>query len=199
MTFEGISTALVTPFRNGEIDWNAFERLIERQLDAGISALIVCGTTAESPVLSKAEKKALIRAALERCGGRAAVMAGTGSNSTAESIAFSKWAVQQGVDALLLVVPYYNKPNQEGLYRHFEAVARAAAPTPVCLYNVPGRTVADLLPETIGRLAAVDNIRLVKEATGLMDRVVSILELAPKLTVLSGDDKSFFNLSLIHI
>jgi len=190
---DGIMTAIVTPFKNGNIDWDALEQHIARQIDAGISALIVSGTTGESPTLSKDEKKQLFRFAVEQADGRIAIIAGTGSNNTAASIATSEMAVAQNVDGLLIVVPYYNKPTQEGLYQHFASIADAVSPIPIFLYNVPGRTVADLLPETIARLAEKKNVTHVKEATGKMERITEILKLAPRLTVLSGDDKTFFN------
>ena len=189
----GIMTAIVTPFKNGNIDWDALGRHIDRQIDAGISALIVSGTTGESPTLSGEEKKELFRFAVKRADGRIVIVAGTGSNNTAASIATSEMAVAQNVDGLLIVVPYYNKPTQEGLYQHFAAIADAVAPTPIFLYNVPSRTMADLLPETIARLSAKENVTHVKEATGKMERITEILNLAPHLTVLSGDDKTFFN------
>lgn len=189
---DGIMTAIVTPFKNGSIDWDALGRHIDRQIDAGISALIVSGTTGESPTLSGQEKKELFHFAVARADGRTAIVAGTGSNNTAASIAMSEMAANQNVDGLLIVVPYYNKPTQEGLYQHFAAIADAVAPTPIFLYNVPSRTVTDLLPETIARLAAKTNITHVKEATGKMERISEILNLAPYLTVLSGDDKTFF-------
>ncbi len=189
---DGIMTAIVTPFKNGAIDWDALARHIDRQIDADISALIVSGTTGESPTLSKEEKRELFRFAVKCADGRIAIVAGTGSNNTAASVAMSEMAASQNVDGLLIVVPYYNKPTQEGLYQHFAAIADAVAPTPIFLYNVPSRTVTDLLPETIARLSAKQNITHVKEATGKMERITEILNLAPHLTVLSGDDKTFF-------
>ena len=189
---DGILTAIVTPFKNGEIDWPALSGLVDRQINAGVSGLIVSGTTGESPTLSKDEKKQLVNFVVNQVAGKSAVIAGTGNNNTAETIQLSQWAAEAGVDGLLLVVPYYNKPTQEGLYQHFAAVADAVKPMPIFLYNVPGRTVADLLPETVARLAERENITHVKEATGLMNRVEEIVKLAPRLTVLSGDDKTFF-------
>lgn len=191
--FKGIITAIVTPFKSGEIDWDAFADLIERQIAAGIHGLVVSGTTGESPTLSKEEKKRLFQFAVERVKGRTALIAGTGSNNTADSVEFSKWAANLKVDGLLTVVPYYNKPTQEGMYQHFTAIANAVTPMPIVLYNVPSRTVADLLPETIARLATIPNVTCVKEATGKMERVTEILRLAPHLSVLSGDDGTFFD------
>ena len=191
--FKGIITAIVTPFKSGEVDWDAFAALIERQIAAGIHGLVVSGTTGESPTLSKEEKKRLFQFAVERVKGRTALIAGTGSNNTADSVEFSKWAANLKVDGLLTVVPYYNKPTQEGMYQHFAAIAKAVTPMPIVLYNVPSRTVADLLPETIARLATISNVTCVKEATGKMERITEILRLAPHLSVLSGDDGTFFD------
>jgi 4-hydroxy-tetrahydrodipicolinate synthase len=190
---EGILTAIITPFKNGKIDWPAFERLVQNQIEADIAGLIVSGTTGESPTLSKEEKIDLFKCAVDLGRGKTAIVAGTGNNSTAESIEFSETAVSLGVDGVLLVVPYYNKPTQEGMFQHFSAIAHAVKPTPVFLYNVPSRTASDLLPETIARLAAYKNITHVKEATGMMERVTEIIMQAPRLIVLSGDDKTFFH------
>jgi 4-hydroxy-tetrahydrodipicolinate synthase len=190
--FKGILTALITPFSGGKIDYKALSRLIENQLDAGVSGFIVSGTTGEAPTLSGDEKMALFGFVVENVKGRGVVIAGTGSNNTAATVEFSEEVGGMGVDGLLIVVPYYNKPTQEGLFRHFNAVAEAVSPLPIVVYNVPGRTVADCLPETIARLSETANITHVKEATGDMERVDRILELAPNIGVLSGDDKTFF-------
>jgi 4-hydroxy-tetrahydrodipicolinate synthase len=190
---EGILTALITPFKDNKIDWAAFERLVQAQIDANISGLIVSGTTGEAPTLTKEEKIDLFKCALEIGKGKTAIIAGTGNNNTADSISFSEKAAKLGVDGVLLVAPYYNKPSQEGMFQHFAAVAKAIDPVSIILYNVPSRTASDLLPETIARLAKYKNITHVKEATGLMERVTEIVMLAPRLVILSGDDKTFFH------
>ena len=189
---EGILTALITPFKNEKIDWDALSFLIDKQIQAGITGLIISGTTGESPTLSVDEKKQLFKFVLDHARNSIKIVAGTGNYSTIESIELSQWAADLGVDALLTVVPYYNKPSQEGLFQHFSRIADAVSPTPIILYNVPSRTVTDLLPETIARLAKIENIKYVKEATGKMERVTEILEQAPHLTILSGDDTTFF-------
>jgi len=188
----GILTAVITPFHNDKIDFKAFERHLQNQIDAGISGIIVSGSTGEAPVLSKDEKCELFRIAVEVVGDETEVIAGTGSYSTRDSIDLGKKAAQIGVDGLLNVVPYYNKPTQEGLYQHFKAIAAAVEPIPIYLYNVPGRTVRDLLPETVARLAEIENITHLKEASGSVARVRELVELAPTITLLSGDDKTFF-------
>ena len=163
--FRGSLVALVTPFdANNRVDFAALKRLIEFHVAEGSDGLVIAGTTGESATLEKGEHEELIRRAVEIVDGRLPVIAGTGSNSTAQSIALSRAVGDSGIDGYLLVVPYYNKPMQEGMYRHFSAVADAVD-KPVMLYNVPGRTVADLLPETVARLAAHENIAAIKEAT----------------------------------
>jgi 4-hydroxy-tetrahydrodipicolinate synthase len=187
--FRGTFTALVTPFRNGEIDVAALERLIEGQIAAGITGLVAVGTTGESPTLSRAERKQVIEIAVGIANRRCQVLAGTGSNATQDTIAATSAAEKLGVDGALVVAPYYNKPSQEGLFRHFQAAARATS-LPIVLYNIPGRCGVDIAPETVERLAAVcPNIVSIKEASGSVDRVSDLCGRMPaSFTVLSGDD-----------
>ncbi len=195
----GIWTALVTPFKeNLEIDWEAFRAILEDQKAAKVAGVIPCGTTGESPTLSVDEKKKLIQVTLEVMkGSGVGVVAGTGSNSTPETVELSRWASSQGVDGVLIVTPYYNKPSQAGMEAHFHAVAEAVTCT-VVLYNVPGRTGVNLAPETIAKLAKHPRIRALKEATGnvaLTSEIRSHLKLAgQKLDILSGDDATFLPL-----
>ncbi|MDQ2918324.1 MAG: 4-hydroxy-tetrahydrodipicolinate synthase [Verrucomicrobiota bacterium] len=187
--FRGTYTALVTPFRDGTIDFAAFERLIEGQIAGGITGIIPVGTTGESPTLSHDEKGQLIRRAVEIARGRCQVLAGTGSNSTAFAIAATKEGEKLGVDGALIVAPYYNKPSQEGLFRHFSTIARETK-LPIMLYNIPGRCGIDILPETVLRLAnECKNVVSIKEASGSVERVSVLRALLPnEFTILSGDD-----------
>jgi 4-hydroxy-tetrahydrodipicolinate synthase len=187
--FRGTYTAIVTPFRQGTIDFGAYEKLIEAQIGAGITGIIPVGTTGESPTLSHEEKEQLILRAVEIAHGRCQVLAGTGSNSTAAAIAATKEAEGFGVDGALIVAPYYNKPSQEGLFRHFSAVARETK-LPIMLYNIPGRCGIDVLPETVLRLAnECKNIVSIKEASGSVERVSVLRGILPnEFTILSGDD-----------
>jgi 4-hydroxy-tetrahydrodipicolinate synthase len=187
--FRGTYTALVTPFRNGEIDVPALEALIEGQIADGVNGVIAVGTTGESPTLSAAEREQVIRIAAEIGRGRCQVLAGTGSNSTAATIAATRAAEKMGVDGMLIVAPYYNKPSQEGLFRHFQAIAQATA-SPIMLYNIPGRCAVDIGPETVERLAMdCANIVAIKEAGGSVDRVSELRARLPEaFTILSGDD-----------
>ncbi|RMH40410.1 MAG: 4-hydroxy-tetrahydrodipicolinate synthase [Deltaproteobacteria bacterium] len=187
-------TALVTPMRDGAVDFPALDALVERQLEAGIDGLVAVGTTGESATLAPPEHVAVVRRVVEVARGRVPVVAGAGANSTAEAVELSIACREAGADALLHVTPYYNKPTQQGLYVHFEAVARAGR-LPVVLYNVPGRTSCDLLPETVERLAAVDYIVAIKEATGSVARATEIIErCGDRIAVLSGDDFTAFAL-----
>jgi 4-hydroxy-tetrahydrodipicolinate synthase len=185
----GAMTALITPFRKGELDEAAYASLIERQIENGIDAVVPVGTTGESATLSHDEHKRCIEIAVEVCKGTdTGVLAGAGSNATHEAIDIAVHAQQCGADALLSVTPYYNKPSQEGLYRHYRAIAEAVD-IPVMLYNVPGRTSVDLKPETVFRLFDdVRNIYAIKEATGSMERAVNLLAERPSLCLVSGDD-----------
>ncbi|CAG0941980.1 4-hydroxy-tetrahydrodipicolinate synthase [Gammaproteobacteria bacterium] len=187
--FRGSLVALVTPMNSdGAVDYACLERLVDWHIEAGTDGLVIAGTTGESATLTKAEHVEVIRVAAARAAGRVPVIAGTGSNSTAQTIDLSQTVGMLPIDAYLIVVPYYNKPTQEGMYRHFCAVADAVD-KPVMLYNVPGRTVADLLPATVGRLARHRRIFGIKEATGDLSRVAEIRAAAGKSFALySGDD-----------
>jgi 4-hydroxy-tetrahydrodipicolinate synthase len=187
--FRGTFTALVTPFRDARIDLSAFEKLIEAQIAAGITGIVAIGTTGESPTLSHDEREQVIRCAVAKGNKRCVVLVGTGSNSTQHAIADTTNAEKLGVDAALLVAPYYNKPSQEGLFRHFKAVADATS-LPIMLYNIPGRCSVDVLPETVARLAnACQNIVCIKEASGSAERVGELRRSLPEpFTILSGDD-----------
>jgi 4-hydroxy-tetrahydrodipicolinate synthase len=189
MNLRGAYTALITPFRDGEVDVDALKALVERQIDGGIHGLVPCGTTGESATMSPDEQLLVIRTVVDAADGRVPIVAGTGSNDTAKSVKFTRKVAEiDGVDAALVVVPYYNKPDQEGLYRHFSTVADEGG-LPVVLYNVPGRTVRSFTPQTVGRLADHDNIIAIKEATGDMAFDTQVLEeVDGKIDVLSGDD-----------
>src|SRR5438270_3062034 len=187
--FRGTFTALVTPFRESAIDFTALRNLIESQIAAGIDGIIAVGTTGESPTLTHDERKGVIRCAIETANKRCLVLAGTGSYSTREAIAATEEAEKLGVDGALLVAPYYNKPSQEGLFRHFKAIADATS-LPIVLYNIPGRCSVDILPETVVRLAKdCRNIVSIKEASGSVERVGELRRRLPEaFTILSGDD-----------
>lgn len=186
--FSGSYTAIVTPFRNGKVDFEAFEKLIELQYEAGITGIVPCGTTGESATLSHQEHDDVIASAVKFAKGRIKVFAGTGSNSTTEAIRLSKHAEAAGCDGVLLVSPYYNKPTQQGLYLHYKAIADSIK-VPVILYNIQGRTSVNIEPQTIARLAKdCKNIVAVKEASGSLDQMSQIKVLAPDFTLLSGDD-----------
>lgn len=187
--FHGSMVALVTPMgEDGALDWAALHRLIDWHVENGTDAIVAVGTTGESPTLDLDEHVEVIRATVEHAHGRVPVIAGTGANSTSEAIELTRAAEAAGADACLLVTPYYNKPTQEGLYRHFKAVAEAV-PVPQILYNVPGRTCCDMLPETVERLAPISNIVGIKEATGDLERAREILRrCGERLDLYSGDD-----------
>jgi 4-hydroxy-tetrahydrodipicolinate synthase len=187
--FRGTFTALVTPFRIGEIDVAALERLIEAQIAARITGIVAVGTTGESPTLSHKEREQVIEMAVKIANKRCLVLAGTGSYSTREAIAATKRAEEIGVDAALVVAPYYNKPSQEGLFRHFQAIAETTS-LPIVLYNIPGRCGVDIAAETVERLASnCSNIVCIKEASGSVDRVGELRSRLPhEFTILSGDD-----------
>lgn len=186
---QGSIVALVTPMHpDGSLDEAGLDRLIEYQLEQGTDGLVAVGTTGESATLDEDEHCALIRRVVEKVSGRVPVIAGTGANSTREAISLTRCAKQAGADACLLVTPYYNKPTQEGLYLHYKAVAEAVDITQI-LYNVPGRTACDLLPETVARLAVIKNIAGIKEATGDLNRLSRIRELCgTDFPLFSGDD-----------
>src|SRR5450755_3169531 len=187
--FRGTYTALVTPFQDGELDLPALEKLIEEQIAAGITGVVAVGTTGESPTLSHEEKEQVIRATVEIAKGRCQVLAGTGSNSTQVAVGATEATEKLGVDGMLVVAPYYNKPSQEGLFRHFRAIAQATS-SPLMLYNIPGRCAVDIGPETVERLAVgCRNIVSIKEASGSVDRVSDLRARLPDaFTILSGDD-----------
>ncbi len=189
--FQGSMVALVTPMHaNGELDWGALDQLVEFHVESGTDAIVAMGTTGESATLNEKEHCEVIRRVVEKVDGRIPVIAGTGANSTQEAIDLTRCAREQGADAALLVTPYYNKPTQEGLYLHYKAVAEAVD-MPQILYNVPGRTACDLLPETIGRLSQISNIVGVKEATGDLSRIGQIeAVMADGFELYSGDDST---------
>jgi 4-hydroxy-tetrahydrodipicolinate synthase len=184
--FAGCTVAMVTPFRDGLVDETALRSLVEWQITQGTPTLSPVGTTGESPTLSHEEHERVIALVVETAAGRARVMPGTGSNATAEAIRLTRFAARAGADGALLVAPYYNRPNQEGLYRHFATIAEAVD-LPLVLYNIPGRTGRNVEPETVERLAKLGPIVAIKEAAGSLDQVSEILA-RTDLTVLSGDD-----------
>lgn len=184
--FAGLTVALITPYRGGEVDYTALQRLVDWHVDQGTDCLAPVGTTGESPTLNHDEHERVIAAVVEGAEGRIKVMPGTGSNSTSEAIRLTKFAAKCGATGALMVGPYYNKPTQEGYYRHFAAVAEKVD-LPIVLYNIPGRTGSNILPETIARLAEIPSIVAVKEATGSMDQASQIASLC-NITLLSGDD-----------
>ncbi|WP_345978496.1 4-hydroxy-tetrahydrodipicolinate synthase [Sulfurimonas sp. HSL3-2] len=186
----GSTTALITPFRNGKLDEQSFAALIKRQIDNGIDAVCPVGTTGESATLTHDEDRRCMEIAVEVCKGtNTKVLAGAGSNSTAEAIQTAKTAQECGVDAIFSVSPYYNKPSQEGLYQHYKAIAESVPELPFMLYNVPGRTGVDIQADTVIRLFDdVKNIYGIKEATGSIERTIELLSLRPELKVFSGDD-----------
>jgi len=185
--FAGLTVALVTPLKDGQIDETALRKLVDFQVEAGTETVSPVGTTGESPTLTHEEHERVIRIVCEQAAGRINVMAGTGSNSTAEAIRLTKFAKEAGATAALLVAPYYNKPTQEGFFQHYKAVAEAVD-IPIVLYNIPGRTAKNIEAETVARIAeACSNIVAVKESTGSMDQASQTLSLSD-LTVLSGDD-----------
>ncbi len=188
--FRGAITALITPFKNGALDEAALQSLVEWQIGEGIHGLVPVGTTGESPTLSHAEHERVVDLVVEAAAKRVPIIAGAGSNATAEAIAFTQHAEAAGADAVLHVTPYYNKPTQEGLFAHFEAIAQATA-LPIILYNIPGRSIVDMTPQTMGRLAQIDNIVGVKDATADMARVAQQAETCgADFIQLSGEDAS---------
>jgi 4-hydroxy-tetrahydrodipicolinate synthase len=187
--FTGCGTALITPFRRDlSLDEEAIRRLVRRQIDGGINFLVPCGTTGESPTLSHAEQLRVVELTIEESRGKVPVLAGAGGNDTSHVIALAREFQQLGASGILSVSPYYNKPMQEGLYQHFKALA-AAVQLPIILYNIPGRTGVNIEPATINRLAEIDNIVGVKEASGSISQMAALLDIVPDdFIVLSGDD-----------
>jgi 4-hydroxy-tetrahydrodipicolinate synthase len=184
--WKGSYVALVTPFKNGKVDENAYRKLIEFHIDNGTDGLVPCGCTGEAATLISAEQKHIIKIAVETSGKRVPVIAGTGSNSTAEAIDLTSFAKKAGCDGALIITPYYNKPTPEGQYRHYSEIAKAAD-IPIMLYNVPSRTGISLLPATVARLSKIDNIAAIKEAAGSVQQVMDIRALSD-IAIMSGDD-----------
>ena len=184
--FAGVGVAIVTPFREGKLDVKRLQEQIDFQINSGVTFLVPVGTTGESPTLSHDEHERVISEVIQAARGRCKVMAGTGSNCTAEALRLTRWAAKEGADASLQVAPYYNKPTQRGFYEHFKAIASEVG-IPHCVYNIPGRSAKNIEPETIAKLAEIPNITMVKEATGSLDQCSQILN-TTNLTVLSGDD-----------
>ena len=186
--FSGSMVAIVTPFRDGQLDEKAFGGLIEAQIAGGTSAIVPCGTTGESATLSHKEHVRVIELAVKTASGRVPIIAGSGSNSTEEAVTLTKNAKKVGASGALLICPYYNKPTQEGLYRHFKTVAEAVD-LPLVPYNIPGRTGVNMLPSTVARLAELKNIVAIKESSGSLTQVSEVIRLCgDKLAVISGDD-----------
>ena len=191
---KGAFTAIVTPFKKGQLDEEAYRELIEFQIKGGIHGIVPCGTTGESPTLSHAEHKRVVETCIDQVKKRVPVIAGTGSNNTAEAIELTKHAEAAGANYALMITPYYNKPTQEGLFQHYKTVASQTR-IPIVVYNVPGRTSLNLLPETMARLATLPNIVGLKDATGDLKQGAKTLELCgDRITVLSGDDFTTFPL-----
>lgn len=188
VALRGLFTALVTPFKDGRVDEAAFQALVQWQVEQGVQGVVPCGTTGESPTLSHDEHRRVVELAVEAAAGRCVVMAGTGSNSTAEAIELTQHAKKAGADCVLVVSPYYNKPTQGGLYEHFKAVA-AAADLPNIIYNIPGRSVVNITDETLAKLAKIPNIAGIKDATGDLARVSTLRQLVDDtFALLSGED-----------
>ncbi|WP_193165064.1 4-hydroxy-tetrahydrodipicolinate synthase [Microbulbifer hainanensis] len=196
--FSGSMVALATPmYADGSLDWDSLHNLVEWHIEQGTRALVAVGTTGESATLNVNEHLEVIRRVVDQVAGRIPVIAGTGANSTTEAIELTETAAKCGADACLLVTPYYNKPTQEGLFQHYKTVAKAVS-IPQILYNVPGRTAVDMLPETVQRLAAIGNIVGIKEATGDMERARILLDSLPKdFAIYSGDDATALDLMLM--
>lgn len=187
--FKGSIVALVTPFdRHGNVHYDKIKELIDFHIEKGTSAVLVLGTTGENPTLTSQERKDIIEVAVKHANGRIKIIAGTGTNSTIKSIEFTKFAEKAGADGALVITPYYNKPTQEGLYQHFYTIVEKTS-IPIIIYNVPGRTGVNITPETVARLAELDNIVAIKEASGNLDQISEIHRLCgEKITILSGDD-----------
>jgi 4-hydroxy-tetrahydrodipicolinate synthase len=194
---EGCLTALVTPFKHGKVDFDGLAKLVDWQIEQGVDGIVAVGTTGESATLSVEEHIAVVAATVKAARGRVPVIAGAGGNATDEALELTRASEAAGANALLHVTPYYNRPNQEGLFRHFEAIAKATK-LPVILYNVPSRTACDLLTETVARLAELDNVVGIKDATGNLVRGSELIaRVGDRMTVLSGDDGTAFPLYAI--
>jgi 4-hydroxy-tetrahydrodipicolinate synthase len=188
ITLSGAFSAIITPFSDGEVDESALRELVEWQIQGGVEGLVPCGSTGESATLTHDEHKRVIRIVIEQAQARVPVVAGTGSNSTAEAIRLTAFARETGADAALLISPYYNKPTQEGIFKHYKMIA-AAVDLPLVVYNIPGRTGSNIAPETFARMCEIRNVIGVKEASGSMDQVSDIRRLCgDRLTIMSGDD-----------
>jgi len=193
--FSGSLVALITPFKNGKVDEKRLVDLIEWQIRSGTHGIVPCGTTGESATLSHEEHTQVVKLAVEVVRKRVPVVAGTGSNSTTEAIRLTREAQEVGADGALMISPYYNRPTQEGIYQHFQAVAEAARGFPIVFYNIPGRTASNIEPSTMARLAEIDNIVGVKEAAGSIDQVLNIIAACgDKLAILSGEDSLTFSM-----
>jgi 4-hydroxy-tetrahydrodipicolinate synthase len=192
--FSGSMVALVTPFKNGEVDWQSLEGLVEFHLRSGTDGIVPCGTTGESATLSHQEHDDVIKAVIKAANKRVPVIAGTGSNSTAEAVRLTREAENSGADGALMISPYYNRPTQEGIYQHYKKVASEVG-IPIIIYNIPGRTGSKIEPETLARLAEIKNIAGVKEATGSVDQAIDVIHLCgDRLAVYSGEDSLIFSL-----
>jgi 4-hydroxy-tetrahydrodipicolinate synthase len=192
--FFGSIVAMVTPFRDGQVDWEKLEALVEFHVANGTNGIVACGTTGEAATLNHQEHIAVVKAVVQAARKRLPVLAGTGSNSTREAIHLTQEAEKAGADGALLISPYYNRPTQEGIYQHYKAVA-AAVSIPLIVYNIPGRTGSKIEPETLARLAEVKNIAGVKEATGSVDQAIDVIRLSQgRMMVYSGEDSLTFSL-----
>ena len=186
--FSGVLPAIVTPFKNGEVDEQGLRELIEFQIEEGVHGIVPCGTTGESATLSHEEHERVVEITVDQVKGRVPVLAGTGSNNTAEAVRLTAHAKRAGADGVLMISPYYNKPTQEGIYQHYKKVAEEVD-IPIIIYNIPGRTASNIEPTTFARLAEIKNIVGVKEASGSMKQITEIIRLCgPEFTVLSGED-----------
>lgn len=192
--FTGSMVALVTPFKNDKVDWESLEGLVEFHIQNGTHGIVPCGTTGESATLSHAEHDEVIRTVIKAVRGRVPVIAGTGSNSTDEAVRLTKEAERSGANGALMISPYYNRPTQEGIYQHYKKVASEVG-IPIIVYNIPGRTGSKIEPETLARMAEIDNIAGVKEATGSVDQAIDVIRLCgDKLAVYSGEDSLIYSL-----
>ena len=192
--FSGSMVALVTPFKNGEVDWQSLDGLVDFHLQNGTHGIVPCGTTGESATLSHQEHDAVIKAVIKAAKKKVPVIAGTGSNSTAEAVRLTREAEKSGADGALMISPYYNRPTQEGIYQHYKKVASEVG-IPIIIYNIPGRTGSKIEPETLARLAEIKNIAGVKEATGSVDQAIDVIRLCgDRLAVFSGEDSLIFSL-----